>query len=110
VAIFDITARSVQQCRHSIPYGYHFEKESAPGIKQVKKDTNEAESAVSDNDSDSMDSNNSTCSYLSSQTENENQTVVYKVKQIFANLKISKFLKETKGLPGVQVEDYVPDR
>ncbi|XP_073685354.1 uncharacterized protein [Garra rufa] len=70
-------------------------------FKQTKKDTNETESLVPENDSDSSDSN---CSYLSSQNENDNQTTVYKVEDI------SKFLKETKGLPGVQVEDYFPDR
>lgn len=73
-------------------------------FKQTKKDKNEVESLVPENDSDSSDSNISDCSYLSSQNENENQTTVYKVEDI------SKFLKETKGLPGVQVEDYFPDR
>lgn len=73
-------------------------------IKQAKKDKNEAESLTSDNDADSTDSNTSDCSYLSSQNDNENQTIVYGVE------KISKFLKDTKGLPGVQVEDYFPDR
>lgn len=73
-------------------------------FKQTKKDKNEVESLVPENDSDSSDSNISDCSYLSSQNENDNQTTVYKVEDI------SKFLKETKGLPGVQVEDYFPDR
>jgi len=73
-------------------------------LKQTKKDKNEVENLVPENDSDSSDSNVSECSYLSSQNENENQTTVYKVEDI------SKFLKETKGLPGVQVEDYFPDR
>jgi len=69
--------------------------------KQVKK--SEAAEDASDDDDDS-DSNVSVCSEVSVCSQNEAGNVLYKADDI------SVFLQETKGLKGVQIEDYFPNR
>ncbi len=69
--------------------------------KQAKKSDGEDEIIASDDDSDSSAS---VCSELSEAcSQNENVQVLYKAEDI------SLFLQETKGLKGVEVEDYFPN-
>lgn len=70
--------------------------------KQVKKGDGDDEIIASDDDD--SDSNASVCSEFSACSQNENVNVLYKAEDI------SLFLQETKGLKGVQIEDYFPDR
>lgn len=71
--------------------------------KQVKiGDDVEYEIIASDNDD--SDSSVSVCSEFSACSQNEAVNVLYKAEDISA------FLNETKGLKGVQIEDYFPNR
>lgn len=72
-------------------------------LKQVKKDEGGEESVASDSDGDSSDSNISQCSNMSLSSQNETLICLYSANDI------SKFLQETKGVKGVQVEDFFPD-
>lgn len=70
--------------------------------KQVKK--GDAEEEIIASDDDDSDSSVSVCSEFSACSQNETINVLYKAEDI------SVFLQETKGLKGVQIEDYFPNR
>ncbi len=77
-------------------------KSCGKALKQVKKDDGGGENVGSDSDRDSSDSNISQCSNLSC-SQNESLICLYKAEDI------SRFMQETKGIKGVQVEDFFPD-
>ncbi len=77
-------------------------KSCGKALKQVKKDDGGGENVGSDSDRDSSDSNISQCSNLSC-SQNESLICLYRAEDI------SRFLQETKGIKGVQVEDFFPD-
>lgn len=78
-------------------------KSSGKAFKQVRKDEGGTESVASDNDGDFSDSDMSQCSNLSTCLQSKNSVCLYKAEDI------SNVLQETKGLDGVQAEDFFPD-
>lgn len=72
--------------------------------KQVKiSDAVEEEIIASDDDDSDSDFSVSVCSEFSACSQNEAVNVLYKAEDISA------FLQETKGIKGVQIEDYFPN-
>jgi len=79
-------------------------KSSGKAFKQVKKDEGGDDTNVgSDSDRDSSDSNVSQVSNMSISSQNESLVCLYSADDI------SRFLQETKGMKGVQVENFFPD-